>query len=148
MWPLDKPEFDRWWRTADSSMDMAQLATEHGAYHHACLHAEQAAQQAVTGLLHSVGAGSDARGCNLLTLGRAVTGATGVALPEDVEEALARLTRHYLPARYPDALPGGTPLDHYTAADSSQALEDAALISGFVRRAWDELRSAAEENPG
>lgn len=148
MCPLDEPEFDRWWRTADSSLDMAHLAAEHDAYHHACLHAEQAAQQAVKGLLHSVGAGSDARGHNLLALGRAVAKATGAVLPEDVWEALARLGRHYLPARYPDALPGGAPLDHYTAADSSQALDDAILVSDFVRRAWDGLRSAAEEDPG
>lgn len=120
---------------------------EYGAYHHACLHGEQAAQQAVKGLLHGVGAGSEARGHNLSALGRAAENAIGAALPEDVREAVARLSRHYLPSRYPDALPGGAPLDHYTAADSSQALDDANLVSDFVRRAWDGLRAVAEQDP-
>lgn len=144
---LDEPEFDRWWQTADSSLETAHLAHEYGAYHHACLHGEQAAQQVVKGLLHGVGASSDARGQDLSALGRAAEDALGAALLEDVWEALARLSRHYLPSRYPDALPGGTPLDHYTSADSAQALNDATLVSDFVRHAWDGLRSAAGEDP-
>jgi HEPN domain-containing protein len=143
--PLDEPEFDGWWRTADSSLVMARLAAEHEAYHHACLHSEQAAQQAVKGLLHGVSADSEARGHNLSALGRAAASSAGATLSEDTRAALARLSRHYLPSRDPDALRGGAPADHYTAADSAQALDDAALVLRLVRCAWDELRSAVKE---
>jgi len=63
--PLDQTEYDRWWRSAESSLLMARLGAEHEQHHHACLHAEQAARQAVKGLLFAVGAGGRARGHNL-----------------------------------------------------------------------------------
>ncbi|MBA2729311.1 MAG: HEPN domain-containing protein [Euzebyaceae bacterium] len=63
--PLDQTEYDRWWRSAESSLLMARLGAEHEQHHHACLHAEQPARQAVKGLLFAVGAGGRARGHNL-----------------------------------------------------------------------------------
>jgi HEPN domain-containing protein len=60
-----RPNYDRWWRSAESSLLMARLGAEHEQHHHACLHAEQAARQAVKGLLFAVGAGGRARGHNL-----------------------------------------------------------------------------------
>lgn len=56
-----------------------------------------------------------------------------------------RLARHYLPSRCPDALPGGAPVDQYTAADSTAAISDAERVEGFVSAAWQPLRDAAGE---
>ena len=55
------------------------------------------------------------------------------------------LGRHYLPSRYPDALPGGAPIDQYTAADSTVAIRDAERVAGFVNGVWQALRDAAAE---
>jgi len=143
--PLDETEYDRWWRSAESSLLMARLGAEHDQHHHACLHAEQAAQQAVKGLLFAVGAGSRARGHNLSAVGAAAAEAAGTALLDPVREALVRLARHYLPSRYPDALPGGAPVDQFTTADSAVAISDAECVAGFVSGAWQALQDAAAE---
>jgi len=108
---LDEPEYERWRRTADSSLEMAELAAEHRLFHHACLHAERAAQQAIKGLLHGIGVATAARGHDLAMLGDAVERSIGSWSTGELRQALARLSRHYLPSRYPDALPGGTPAD-------------------------------------
>ncbi len=145
---LDDPEYDRWRRAADSSLEMARLAADHGHHHHACLHAEQAAQQAVKGLLHGVGAGAGARGHDLTALGALAEEALGANLSEELRTALGRLSRHYLPSRYPDALPGGAPGDHYRQDDSRQAVTDAVAVLGFVDRWWQALATASSDAQG
>lgn len=143
---LDEPEYGRWRRTAESSLEMAELAADNGLYHHACLHAEQAAQQAIKGLLHAAGATATARGHDLAMLGAAAESSFGGWSTEDLGRALARLSRHYLPSRYPDALPGGTPADHYRADDAAEALADARLVRDAVGRSWSALLNAAVED--
>ncbi len=58
------------------------------------------------------------------------------------------LSRHYLPSRYPDALPGGAPGDHYRQDDSRQAVTDAVAVLGFVDRSWRALVTADPEAAG
>lgn len=136
---LDDPEYHRWQRSVDDAQGAA-LAQEQAGYHQwSCFLAEQSAQLAVKGLLH--GAGQGAWGHDLVALGQRaglVVGATDIA----VEDALRRLSRHYLPARYPDANPGGTPGEHYGPTDAEAACADVATVRAFVERAWAALEEA------
>ena len=66
-------------------------------------------------------------------------GDAGLRPPEDVADSLRRLSRHYIPARYPDASPGGTPADHYGARDADDAMADARRVIDFVAARWSEL---------
>jgi HEPN domain-containing protein len=56
--PLDRTEFERWRREASGALLHAELAEGAELHNWACFSAEQAAQLAVKGLLHAVGAGS------------------------------------------------------------------------------------------
>jgi HEPN domain-containing protein len=69
----------------------------------------------------------------------------GMPLDDDVRNAGVRLARHYQPTRYPDALPGGTPRERYTADDAEVAIADAEAIVAAVDEAMHELRVAAGE---
>jgi HEPN domain-containing protein len=144
---LDAGEWERWRAAAESSLAAARLLRDHDHHHHACLHAEQAAQQALKGLLHGVGvgAGRQARGHDLVTLGERAATEAGTPLDADLDEALSRLTRHYLPSRYPDALPGGTPAAAYHRSDADEAMRDAEAVLAFAEGAWSALVSAAED---
>lgn len=146
--PLDDVEFDRWRAAAESSIAMAAVARDAGFPHHACLHAEQAAQQALKGLLRGVGSATDARGHNLVALGQAAGAASGQEGSSIPGGALARLGRHYLPSRYPDAVPGGTPADNYSDEDAAQALGDARLVMEFVAAAWAALTGDTGQGTG
>lgn len=127
--PLDRPEFDRWRREASGALRHAELAEAEALHNWACFSAEQAAQLAVKGLLHAVGAGP--WGQNLQGLGRQL-GDAGVDAPAAVQDAMRRLTAHYIPARYADAHPSGSAADHYGPQESSRALSDARAILTFV----------------
>lgn len=138
MGDLDSEEFARWWsRAADTLALAGQTAEVDAAW--ACFLAEQAAQLGVKGLLHGMGEGSHAWGHDLLSLaGRAA----GVVGPEGWSAALstvaARLSRHYIPTRYPDAGPGPV-AGRYSLDDARAASQDAGVILGAVDRAWADL---------
>jgi HEPN domain-containing protein len=56
-----------------------------------------------------------------------------------VLDAMRRLGRHYIPARYPDAHPSGPAAAHYAEADSAEALRDAETVLDAVDQAWSSL---------
>jgi len=53
--------------------------------------------------------------------------------PGELLEASRRLDSHYIPARYPDAFPKGTPAEHYNKEIAGQALEDAQKLLVFIK---------------
>lgn len=133
--PLDHDEFVRWRQQADAAAETAQLARAGGRHEWACFLSEQAAQLGVKGLLHGVGA--DAWGHDLVVLCATARAQFGEGF--DVEEPAARLARHYIPTRYPDAHPSGAPSSHYTAADATQALDDATTVLDALDATWRAL---------
>jgi HEPN domain-containing protein len=134
--PLDADEYRRWRAEADRALQGARIQADAGLQNWACFAAEQAAQLAVKGLLH--GLGRAPWGHDLVRLGEMLHEA-GLAPPERVADATRRLSRHYIPARYPDAHPLGPPGQHYGAADAEDALSDARTLLAFVDDAWEQL---------
>lgn len=97
------------------------------------------------GLLHAVGEHEAAWGHDLVLLERRASEVFGEDWPLGLDEASARLSRHYIPARYPDAHPNGAPDEHYTATDADQAradgqhlIEAVAVVVGLLDQADDE----------
>lgn len=131
--PFDAEEYGRWRREADRALVGADAQAAVGIHNWACFGCEQAAQLALKGFLHGVGAGP--WGHDLVYLGELAI-ESGVVVPDDVLDALRRLSRHYIPARYPDAHPVGPPGDHYGKADWVDARRDVGrlleLIDGIV----------------
>jgi HEPN domain-containing protein len=138
---LDRSEFDRWRAAADGARRSAELQAREELHNWGCFLAEQGAQLAVKGLLHGLGTG--AWGHDLTELGRALAEATEETLPEEVAAALRRLSRHYIPARDPDAHPSGPPDTHYGREDSQHALADLRTILGYVDALWSRLSDLA-----
>lgn len=135
--PLDAEEFQRWREEADRALESARRESGAGAHNWSCFLAEQSAKLTVKALLHGLGRGP--WGHDLMRLGREATEAS-LEVPSEVEDAFARLSRHYIPARYPDAHPGGSAASRYRPSDSAEAIADAERVLGFVDRRWNELR--------
>ena len=145
---FDRTEYERWLAACDDELAAARHNATGGFHHVAVLHAEQAAQCALKGLLHGVGAGAQARGHGLASLAERCAHAAGLALNDAAREALADLAREYLPARYPDALPEGTPAQHYGAGSASRALTTAEQVRDLVQATWQRLHEeAADDEP-
>lgn len=113
------------------------LARRGGRHEWACFLSEQSAQLVVKGPLH--GLGLEAWGHDLTVLCSRAREAIGASWPAVATDAAARLSRHYIPTRYPDAHASGSPSSHYTDSDSAQAAEDVHVIEPAVDRAWSEL---------
>jgi HEPN domain-containing protein len=129
----DEPEFERWRAEADRAVTSARLQADAGLHNWSCFAAEQGAQLAVKALLHGLGRGP--WGHDLVGLGERAADA-GIGLPSDVLDALRRLGRHYIPARYPDAHAAGPPSTHYGERDAIEALTDAERVLRFVDHVW------------
>ena len=136
--PLDEEEYRRWRDEAERALTSARVQTDAALFNWACFAAEQAAQLALKGLLH--GLGRAPWGHDVLRLA-ALAREASLDVPEEVENRLRRLGRHYIPARYPDAHPSGPPSLHYGASDAEEAIADAVEILGFVDRTWDGLHA-------
>ncbi|MGQ0712147.1 MAG: HEPN domain-containing protein [Gemmatimonadaceae bacterium] len=144
---VDTSEFERWREAADIARRAAQVQVDAALYNWACFLAEQSAQLAMKGLLHGMGAG--AWGHDLVQLGEALATSIGDAIPADTAAALRRLSRHYIPARYPDAHPSGTPSFHYGVQDAQDALKDLTAVLHLVDHLWTKLsRLAGEDRDG
>ena len=91
-----------------------------------CFLAQRAAEKGVKAAHESVG--TEAWGHSVAAL---LAGLEGV--PEEVVDAAKGLDKHYIPARYPNAHPQGTPGDLYTVRDGAQALADADAVLHHVR---------------
>ena len=134
---VDQAEFLRWRAEADAGLEVARESRRGERHNWTCFLAEQAAQLAVKALLHGLGTGP--WGHDLVMLGRALSDAVAHPLPEPLQNTLARLSKLYIPTRYPDAHPEGSPGDHYTAEEADQALDDAAMVIATIDDLWQQL---------
>ncbi|MGH2760858.1 MAG: HEPN domain-containing protein [Actinomycetota bacterium] len=134
---VDEPEFERWRTEAGRALESARLQVDAGLHNWACFLAEQAAQLAVKAFLHGVGQAP--WGHDLVVLGRAFALVMAEGWPPDSDQPLARLSRHYIPARYPDAHPSGPAGDHYRREDADEAIVDASRIIDLVDRSWHDV---------
>jgi HEPN domain-containing protein len=141
---LDRSEYERWREAAAGARRAAEVQAASDIHNWGCFLAEQAAQLAVKSLLHGTGAG--AWGHDLVALGERLREAADEELPDAVAAALRRLSRHYIPPRYPDAHPGGSPLAYYGTEDSAEAIADADRVIAHVDGLWERLLAAAAAN--
>jgi HEPN domain-containing protein len=139
MVPLDAPEFDRWLEQAARALDTAALAREGERFEWTCFLAEQAARLALNGLLRGIGC--PAWGHDLVELAATAANELRDSWDPALGDPTARLSRHYIPTRYPDAFAAGAPGSHYTRGDGDGAIDDAVTILDFVRHVWLDLEA-------
>ncbi|MGH9105496.1 MAG: HEPN domain-containing protein [Acidimicrobiales bacterium] len=139
-------EYSRWQRAGAEAARGAGLQATAGLYHWAAFQYEQAAQLALKGFLHGIGVGPEAWGHDVYRLGDAVARAIGEPLGDGLTAGLKRLARHYISARYPDAVPGQAPSAYYSKEDAQAAREDAAATRAAIEAWWAALLQAQERS--
>lgn len=60
--------------------------------------------------------------------------------PEGLEDRLRLLDAFYIPTRYPDSYPEGTPGEHFDRLQSEQALAHASVFIHWIGAALTEIR--------
>lgn len=120
-----------WLRQAERDLEQAEESRRSGRHEWACFAAHQAAEKAVKAAhLHS---GQEAWGHVIARL--------LIELPPTIQASAGLLDRarvldnFYIPTRYADAHPEGSPFEHYGPLQSEEALRHARAILDFVRAA-------------
>ncbi len=144
---IDTSEFERWFNQALHTHDSAQRDYEHSDFDWACFKFQQAAEFALKAFLR--GAGKLGAGHSLLKLIEEIE-TLGIDVLE-IKKCSLTLEKFYIPTRYPDAYPEGSPYEFYDAEEAERALNCSSRIIEFVRKRYyeqlDQIEKEGEENP-
>lgn len=99
-------------------------------YNWACFKAQQASEFALKGILYA--RGLPAFGNSVSQLGRKARGSIETLKLD--EKCLAALDKLYIPTRYADAFPGGSPFTYYSEKDARDAEACARSILDAIER--------------
>jgi len=118
-----------WFRQAEIDLEEAEAARHAERHEWACFAAQQAAEKAVKALHMHLG--QEAWGRVVARLLRELP--ETVRVPPDLIEKAKVLDNFYIPTRYPNSHPEGSPHDHYGPLQSEEAIRYAREIVDFVR---------------
>jgi len=104
-------EATRWLKQGERDLGAAMVLMDKEFYESACFHAQQASEKGTQEPAFHEGTKDN---CNAFNT-RIIQGSQKV-LPEfkDLGRASMELDKHYIPPRYPDAFPSGSPFEYYT----------------------------------
>jgi len=125
----------RWLSEAEWDLETAQILHREKRFNASTFYAHQSAEKAVKALLYHVNEAPWGHSIRVL-LGRffTKTGSSDSRLEAGLLACARELDRHYIPSRYPNALPAGTPHEAYDEETSWRAIECARRILEYVRR--------------
>lgn len=129
---FDDEEFLRWIRQAEHTLTSAQGDAAEGDYGWACFKAQQAAEYAAKALLR--GLGLPAFGHSVLRLVGEME-KQGIPISERVQQCARTLDRHYIPPRYANAYPAGSPFEYYDRETANEAIACAKTVLTVVQEA-------------
>ncbi len=127
-----RDEASRWLSESLWDLETAKILHREGRYNSAAFYAHQAAEKAVKALLYSIN--EAAWGHSIRVLLERFFSSRGLSASEELLNYARELDRHYIPSRYPNAHPSGTPHEAYDETTSLRAIDAAERIIAFVRR--------------
>ncbi len=124
-------EAKRWLSEAAWDLETARILHDARRYNSSAFLCQQGAEKAAKALLYSIGEAPF--GQSVRALLQRFGEASKAAIPELVSYG-AELDRHYVPARYPNAIPSGTPHENYDQAVSQRTQGFAEKIVEYAKR--------------
>ncbi|MHA1637623.1 MAG: HEPN domain-containing protein [Candidatus Thorarchaeota archaeon] len=118
-----------WLRQAEFNLEHAEGSLQLKHFDWACFAAQQGAEMAVKAVFRSRGA--ESWGHSVSELVRQLP--EDIAASEDILKDARRLDRLYIPARYPNGLPAGTPREAFDEKSAKEAIIIARTIIEFCK---------------
>ncbi|MDA2934925.1 HEPN domain-containing protein [Acidobacteria bacterium AH-259-D05] len=113
-----------WLDQAEGDLDHARNDLEDAFYEWACFSAQQSAEKALKAVFQALG--QEAWGHSVADLWRELN--KSQSRPEDLTDIALELDKAYIPTRYPNAHPSGSPRTRYTRAEATRLIEYAERI--------------------
>ena len=112
---------------AEGDLEHARSDMERGFHDWACFSAQQAAEKAVKAVFQGMGAEAWGHSVSDLLMELAKTH----EVPESLIDGALELDKAYIPARYPDAHPSGSPRRRFTRGEARRLIGHATAILEF-----------------
>lgn len=112
---------------AQGDLEHARSDEERGYYNWACFSAQQAAEKAVKAAFQKMGA--EAWGHSIADLLEELS--SRYPVPHELIDLGLELDKAYIPTRYPNAHPSGSPRNRYTKGEARRLVEYASEIVEF-----------------
>jgi len=116
-----------WLDQAESDLAHAKSDVATGFYNWACFSAQQSAEKAVKAVFQKMGAETWGHSVADLLGGLPA----GLKAPQRLVNGAHELDKAYIPSRYPDAHPSGSPGSRYTKGEASRLISHAEKILRF-----------------
>ncbi|MCI2424641.1 HEPN domain-containing protein [Candidatus Acetothermia bacterium] len=116
-----------WMDQAEGDLEHARSDRKHGFYEWACFSSHQAAEKAVKAVFQKMGA--EAWGHSVADLLKELSKRHSV--PGELRNGGLELDKAYIPTRYPNAHPSGSPRTRYTEEEARRLIEHAERIINF-----------------
>jgi len=112
---------------AQGDLDHARNDLQDGFFNWACFSAQQSAEKAVKAVFQKMGA--EAWGHSVADLLQEL--AQKHTVTKELRDAALELDKAYIPTRYPNAHPNGSPRSRYTESEARRLIEQAEKILRF-----------------
>ncbi|ADI31180.1 HEPN domain-containing protein [Staphylothermus hellenicus] len=122
----------RWLDEALWDYETALILHREKRYNASAFYSHQAAEKAVKALLYFINEAP--WGHSVRTLLLRYFEKKSINPDQELLRCARELDRHYIPSRYPNALPAGTPHEAYDEETSRRALEASKKIVDYVRK--------------
>jgi len=116
-----------WMDEAEGDLEHAKSDMERGYYNWACFSAQQSAEKAVKAVFQKLNA--EAWGHSVADLLEELS--KGQEVSEKLMNGALELDKAYIPTRYPNAHPSGSPRSRYTKEEAGRLIEHAEKIVKF-----------------
>jgi len=116
-----------WLDEAKGDLEHARSDMDRGFYNWACFSSQQSAEKAVKAVFQKMGA--EAWGHSVADLLRELSDKH--LFPPELMDAALELDKAYIPARYPNAHPSGSPRSRYTSGEAGRLISYAETIVKF-----------------
>lgn len=118
-----------WMDQAEGDLEHARSDLRGGFYDWACFSSQQAAEKALNAVFQKLGA--EAWGHSVADLLKELS--KSQPIPEELMDLALELDKVYIPARYPNAHPSGSPRKRYTKNEAQRTVDYAARIANFCK---------------
>lgn len=118
-----------WIEEAENDIRHAENDLKNGFYNWACFSAQQAGEKAIKGVFQKIGI--DAWGHSISDL--LIELSKKFKVPKNLIEISYELDKAYIPTRYPDVFPSGSPKDKYTKKEAERLIRYGRKIVEFCK---------------
>ena len=124
-----------WMAEGENDIKHAEVDCKNGFYNWACFSSQQAGEKVIKAVFQKLR--TEAWGHSVADLLNELS--KHYKIPEEILEISYELDKAYIPTRYPDVFPSGSPKDKYTKKEAERLIRYAKKIAKFCKNLLSQI---------